>query len=104
MCQPPAWQKNPGGIGKQERAKEIGSENNAVLHTMWRLKAMVPRKARAHCSVVRLAEGRESLGGQLMAEILILPLSGCWAFVLDGTKRLQDCQSSRLYRLPKDAT
>ena len=49
---------------------------------------MVPRLARAQCSKVRLARGRESLGGQRMADTLILPLSSCGALVLDGTKRL----------------
>ena len=38
---------------------------------------MVPRWARVQCSIVRLARGRESLGGQRMADILILPPSGC---------------------------
>ena len=46
---------------------------------------MVPRWARAQCSHVRLAKGRESLGGQRLADILIL---GCEALVHDGTKRL----------------
>ena len=64
---------------------------------------MVPRLARAQCSKVRLARGRESLGGQRMADTLILPLSSCGVLVLNGTKRLWNCRSSRSYRHPKDA-
>ena len=37
-----------------------------------------------------LAKGRECLGGERMADIPLLPLSGWRAFVLEGTKRLQD--------------
>ena len=34
-----------------------------------------------------------------MADILILPHSGCRTLVLDGTKRLPDCQSARSQRI-----
>ena len=69
-CQPPACQRFPGGIERQERkdavpGQEDGKDrgegrecnqvhrkeeekNSAVLHTMWRQKAMVPREVRAH--------------------------------------------------------
>ena len=50
----------------------------------------------------RLARGRESRDGQRMADVLFPPHSGCRAFVLDGTKRLQDCRSSRSYRILRD--
>ena len=51
---------------------------------------MVPGKVRAHCSNVRLAQRREGLGVQSLADLSNLPHTGCRAFVLDGTKRLQD--------------
>ena len=76
-CQPPTWQRFPCGTERQERegrsampkrrersrirsqiqpsAQERVRKNSAVLHTLWRQKAMVPKEVRAHCSVVRLA-------------------------------------------------
>ena len=64
-----------------------GKKSAAFPHSV-EVWAMVPRWARAQCSIVRLARGRESLGGQRMADILILPPSGCGTLVLDGTKCL----------------
>ena len=57
-------------------------------------------KARAHRSIVRLARRREGLGVQSLADLTNLPLTGCGAFVLDGTKcfhdvTLQGCVSFR---------
>ena len=52
----------------------------------------------SQCTKFRLARRRESRGGQRMAAVLFPPHSGCRAFVLDGTKRIQDCRSSRSYR------
>ena len=60
---------------------------------------MVPKWTRARRSKVRLARRHESLGGQRMADVSHLPLYGWAAFVPGGTKRLQDCQSSRSYRI-----
>ena len=44
------------------------SKNSAVLHTVWRKKAMVPRKAIALCSIVRLVKRRFDLGVQGLAD------------------------------------
>ena len=84
------------GEGRENatKRKRKRSKNSAVLHTMWRLKAM-PKKARAHCSIVRLAERREGLGVQSLAEPPNLLLTGCRAFVLDGTKRFHDKSQDR---------
>ena len=56
---------------------------------------MVPREIRAHCSIVRLAKRREGLGVQSLADLANLPLTGCRAFVLDGTKRFHDKPQGR---------
>ena len=72
----------------QPSAQEKGRKNSAVLHTMWRQKAMVPREVRAHCSIVRLAKRREGLGVQSLADLANLPLTGYRAFVLYRTKLL----------------
>ena len=53
---------------------------------------------RPQCTNFRLARRRESLGVQRMADVPLQPLSGWEALVLDGTKCLQDCRSSRSYR------
>ena len=119
QCQPPAWQRFPGGVERQEREgrsarprrrersrtrsrecnhahrKEEEKGNTASLHSTWRHKAMVPGKVRAHCSIVRLAKGRESLGVQSLADHSNLPLIGCRAFVLDGTKLFHDKTQGR---------
>ena len=58
---------------------------------MWRL----PRKVRAHCSIVRLAKRREGRGVQSLAEDSNLPLTGCGAFVLDKTDRFHDKPQGR---------
>ena len=60
---------------------------------------MVPGRAIAHCSIVRLAKRREGLGVQSLADHSNLQLTGCGAVVRDGIKRLQDCPSSRSYRV-----
>ena len=60
---------------------------------------MVPRRAIAHCSIVRLAKRREGLGVQSLADHSNLQLTGCGAFVRDGIKRFQECPSSRSYRV-----
>ena len=65
---------------------------------------MVPWKIEHITPFVRLPRGRGSLVVHGWEILSILPLSGCRAFVLDGTKRLQDCRSSRLYRLPRVPT
>ena len=77
-----------------------GSKDSAVLHIVWRKKATLPKEAIAFCCIVRLAKRRERLGVQSLAGHYNLQLSGCRAFVLDGTKRfhdftLQSCVSSR---------
>ena len=59
---------------------------------------MVPGKVRGHCSIVRLAKRREGLGAESLVDHSNLPLTGCRAFVLDGIKCFQDCQSSWSYR------
>ena len=41
--------------------------------------------------------------GKRIADVLIPPHSGCKAFVLYGTKRLQDCRSARSYRIQREA-
>ena len=64
---------------------------------------MVPRWTQAQRSKVRLARRRKWRSGQRVADLLFLPHSGCWALVLDGTKRLQDCPSSRSFRSPRGA-
>ena len=70
--------------GKIEEVNTVLSSHHVVA------QGNFAYKARAHCSIVRLAKGRESLGGQRMAVIPMLSLSGCRAFVLDGTKRFHD--------------
>ena len=55
----------------------------------------MPKKARAHCSIVRLAERREGLGVQSLAEPPNLLLTGCRAFVLDETIRFHDKSQER---------
>ena len=114
-CQPPARQRFPGGSERQEREGRNARpkrlersrttsqmqpsaqerRNSAVLHTMWRQKAMVPKEVRVHCSVVRLAKRCEGLGVQSLADLTNLPLTGCGAFVLDGTKRFHDKSRGR---------
>ena len=95
-CQPPACQRFPGGIERQEgkgamsgqedwNHREDGPESNcghgrsknrAVLYNVWRQKARVPRKVRAHCSIARLAKRREGLGVQRLADLDHLPHAG----------------------------
>ena len=58
------------------QVKRSGSENSSILHTKWRHKAMVPGWTRVHGSIIRWRKGRESLGGQRMADIPHLPLAG----------------------------
>ena len=60
---------------------------------------MVPGRAIAPCSIVRLAKRREGLGVQSLADHFNLQLTGCGAVVRDGVKRFQDCPSSRSYRV-----
>ena len=60
---------------------------------------MVPRRALAFCSIVRLAKQREGLGVQSLANNSNLQLSGFRGFVLDGIKRFQYCPSSMSYRV-----
>ena len=62
---------------------------------------MVPGKAIAHCSIVRLAKRSEGLGVQSLADHSNLPLTGCRAFVLHGTKRFHDKPQGRT--VPRDA-
>ena len=97
------WQRRTGAKGRsarprrRERSKRRSrmqpsaqgkrSKNSAILHIMWRSKAMVPREVRAHCSIVRLAKRREGFGEQSLADVANLPLTGRGAFVLDGAKR-----------------
>ena len=78
-----------------------GSKDSAVFPHY--VEAVVPRWTKAQRPKVRLARRRESRGGQRMADVLFPPHSGCRAFVLDETKRLQDCRSSRLYRILREA-
>ena len=68
-----------------------GSEDSAVLHIVWRKKAMVPRRAITFRCIVRLVKRREGFGVQSLAVHSNLQISGCSrAFVLDGTKRFHD--------------
>ena len=60
---------------------------------------MVPKRALAFCSIIRLAKRRESLGVQSLANNSNLQLSACRGFVLDGIKRFQYCPSSKSYRV-----
>ena len=109
-CQPPAWQRFPGGISRQERkgrsvrsrrrersrrrsrecnhAQGKEGKNSAVFQIVWRKKAMVLRRAKALCSTVRSVKRREGLGVQSLADNPNLQLSGCRAFVHDGTQAL----------------
>ena len=50
--------------------------DSAVRHIVWRQKAMVRREVRTHCSIVRLAKQRESLGVGCLADLATLP-PGC---------------------------
>ena len=50
-------------------------EKSAVLHTMWRQKAIMPREVRIHCSIVRMAKQREGLGVQRLADLANLQLT-----------------------------
>ena len=52
---------------------EEGSKNSAVLRNVWRQKAMVPGRDRILCSIARLAQRREGLGEQRLADFAILP-------------------------------
>ena len=117
-CQPPACQRFPGGNERQERkgavpgqedgkdrgegrepsAQEKEVKNSAILHNMWRQKAMVLGEARVHCSIVCLAKRSEGLGVQSLAwqisPIYRLLVEG--PFVLDGTKRFHDKPQGRI--------
>ena len=51
---------------------------------------MVPRKARAHCSIVRLAKDVKASVYEAWQKSPICRLMVEGAFVLDGTKRFHD--------------
>ena len=82
--------RRKGAVPGQEDGNDLGgcesnratvrtgkrNKNNVVLHTKWRLKAMVPREARAHCSIVRLAKRREGIGVESLADLANQPHAG----------------------------
>ena len=74
-----------------------GCRNSTVLHTMWRLKAMVPRTATTHCSIVRWQKDVTASVVNAWQISPLLPLSGWRTFVLEGTKRLHDPQGRTEY-------
>ena len=87
------WQRKTGARRRSARPKKTGkiekkvakatvgtgkgNKHSAVHHTLWKLKAMVPKKARVHCSIVRLAKRREGLGVQSLGDLSNLLLTGC---------------------------
>ena len=52
---------------------------------------MVPGKARAHCSIVRLAEHREGLGVQSLADHSNLLHTGCRTFAFTTNLKVVPC-------------
>ena len=96
------WQRKTRARRAQCQAKKMGKIEEKVAHVTKHTskkkkkkkqcipphhveaKSIVPRKVKAHCFLVRLAKRREGLGAQSLADHSNL------AFVIDGTKRLQD--------------
>ena len=91
-------------MGEYYRWQGKGSGTSAVLQNneevFWQWCLVGPNRCTKH----RLAGRRERRGGQNLADVLLSATIRLWALVLDETKRLQDCRSSKSYRILRIAT